>query len=120
MSTLSGSPLATQGTFLDLFDFRAMPFPRRLPPTQYPLNYLQKSMNKTAASLKPSAQTNLGLALAAYQQKYDVQNGVMAKEIGIAGPTLSKIKAGTMPDGKSLLKILAWLSRSRSDRRQSI
>jgi hypothetical protein len=75
-------------------------------------------MDKIAASPKHSTQTNLGLALAAYQQKYDVQNGVMAKEIGIAGPTLSKIKAGTMPDSKSLLKILAWLSRNRSDRRK--
>jgi hypothetical protein len=70
-------------------------------------------MKKTAACLRHSPQTNLGLALAAYQQKYDVQNGAMAREIGIAGPTLSRIKSGTMPDSKSLLKILNWLSRNR-------
>jgi hypothetical protein len=76
-------------------------------------------MKKIAASLKHSARTNLGLALAAYQQKYDVQNGVMAKEIGIAGPTLSKIKAGTMPDSKSFLRSLTWLFRT-ADRRSDV
>jgi hypothetical protein len=62
---------------------------------------------------KPSrtrARTNLGLALAAYQQKHDIPNEHMAKQIGIAGATLSMIKAGTMPDRRTLTKILAWLT----------
>jgi predicted transcriptional regulator len=54
--------------------------------------------------------TRLGLALTAYQQKYDVANGRMAKEIGISEPMLSRIKGGTMPDGSNLMKIFSWLS----------
>jgi hypothetical protein len=55
--------------------------------------------------------TNLGLALVAYQQKYDIANEHMAKQIGIGGPTLSRIKGGAMPDGNGLAKILLWLSK---------
>jgi hypothetical protein len=54
--------------------------------------------------------TRLGLALAAYQQKYDVANGRMAKEIGISGSMLSRIKGGTMPDANGLANIMLWLS----------
>jgi hypothetical protein len=61
--------------------------------------------------------TKLGLALAAYQQKYDLQNGHMAKEIGISGPMLSRIKGGTMPDAKGLAKIILWLSTPQDFRR---
>lgn len=60
--------------------------------------------------LRMRAPTNLGLALAAYQQKYDLPNGHMAKQIGISGGTLSMIKSGTMPDGRTLTKILVWLT----------
>jgi hypothetical protein len=55
--------------------------------------------------------TRLGLALAAYQQKHDIANGRMAKEIGITGSMLSRIKGGTMPDGSGLAKIMLWLSK---------
>lgn len=58
--------------------------------------------------------TNLGLALTAYQQKYDIANGHMAKEIGITGSMLSRIKGGTMPDGNGLAKIMLWLSKVRN------
>jgi hypothetical protein len=61
-------------------------------------------------SPRPRAQTNLGLALAAYQQKHDIPNGQMAKQIGISGGTLSMIKVGTMPDGRTLTKLLGWLT----------
>jgi hypothetical protein len=64
---------------------------------------------KRASRRKPPTRTNLGLALTAYQQKYDIPNGAMAKEIGIRETTMSKIKGGAMPDSKSLVKILAWL-----------
>jgi hypothetical protein len=62
---------------------------------------------------KREAVTNLGLALTAYQQKYDIANGHMAKEIGIKGATLSRIKGGTLPDANGLAKILLWLSEVR-------
>lgn len=54
--------------------------------------------------------TRLGLALAAYQQKHDVENRQMAKEIGLSASTISRIKGGTMPDARGLAKILLWLS----------
>ena len=61
-------------------------------------------------SPRPRARRNLGLALAAYQQKHDIPNEQMAKQIGISGATLSMIKVGTMPDGRTLTKLLAWLT----------
>jgi|LNAP01.1.fsa_nt_gb hypothetical protein len=64
-------------------------------------------------SRRREAVTNLGLALTAYQQKYDIANGHMAKEIGIRGATLSRIKGGTLPDANGLAKILLWLSKAR-------
>ena len=54
--------------------------------------------------------TRLGLALAAYQQKHDVENRQMAKEIGISASSLSRIKGGTMPDALGMTKIMLWLS----------
>jgi transcriptional regulator with XRE-family HTH domain len=53
--------------------------------------------------------TNLGLCIAAYQQKHDVENRVMAREIGISASTLSRIKSGKMPDAVGMVKIWAWL-----------
>jgi hypothetical protein len=38
----------------------------------------------------------------------------MAKEIGITGSMLSRIKGGTMPDGNGLAKIMLWLSKVRN------
>jgi hypothetical protein len=66
---------------------------------------------QSAARKKRQTVTRLGLALAAYQQKHDVPNGRMAKEIGITGPMLSRIKGGTMPDGAGWAKIMLWLSK---------
>ena len=56
--------------------------------------------------------TRLGLALTAYQQKHDVENREMAKEIGIPASSLSRIKAGKMPDAFGMVKIMAWLASS--------
>ncbi len=55
--------------------------------------------------------TNLGLAITAYQQKYDVRNDVMAKQIGIHASTLSRLKAGTLPDAEGLARIMLWLTK---------
>lgn len=59
--------------------------------------------------------TNLGLALAAYQQKFDVENRAMAKQIGVPASSLSRIKGGTMPDARGLAKIIYWLTSFTSD-----
>lgn len=58
--------------------------------------------------------TNLALALAAYQQKHDIENREMAKQIGISPATLSRIKGGTMPDAAGFAKIISWLTHSHS------
>ena len=58
--------------------------------------------------------TNLGMALAAFQQKHDVENREMAREIGISASTLSRIKGGTMPDALGMAKIMVWLSQPHS------
>lgn len=54
--------------------------------------------------------TRLGMALESYQQKHDVENRAMAKEIGIPASSLSRIKGGTMPDALGLAKIMVWLT----------
>lgn len=54
--------------------------------------------------------TRLGKAIAAYQQLYNVENRVMAEEIGINASTLSRIKGGTMPDAQGMAKIFNWLA----------
>lgn len=54
--------------------------------------------------------TRLGMALAAYQQKHDIENREMAKEIGIQASSLSRIKGGTMPDAVGMAKIMLWLA----------
>ena len=53
--------------------------------------------------------TNLGMALTAMQQKYDIENKVMAKLIGIPESSLSRIKMGSMPDAVGMVKIIKWL-----------
>jgi len=55
--------------------------------------------------------TRLGRALEAYQQKFDVENRQMAREIGIFPSTLSRIKIGNAPDALNLAKIVLWLSK---------
>jgi hypothetical protein len=63
--------------------------------------------------------TRLGLAISAFQQKHDVENRKMARQIGISASTLSRIKGGTMPDALGMAKIMLWLSSSpRPDRGQ--
>ena len=57
-----------------------------------------------------SQMTRLGMALEAYQQKFDVENRQMAKEIGISASSLSRIKSGTMPDALGLAKVILWLA----------
>ena len=53
--------------------------------------------------------TNLGLIILAFQQKHDVRNDVMAKQIGIGASTLSRVKQGTLPDAEGLAKIILWM-----------
>lgn len=53
--------------------------------------------------------THLGAALVAYSQKNDVEGKALAREIGINESTLSRVKAGKMPDAEGLAKIIAWL-----------
>lgn len=57
--------------------------------------------------------TNLGNALKAMQQKLDIENGTMAKEIGISSSTLSRIKDGKMPDAVGAAKIFLWLVQEK-------
>jgi len=58
--------------------------------------------------------TNLGMALAAFQQKHDVENREMAKQIGIPASTLSRVKGGTLPDALGMAKIMLWLATDKS------
>jgi predicted transcriptional regulator len=59
----------------------------------------------------------LGQALEAYQQKFDIENRQMAKEIGIPASSLSRIKSGKLPDALGMAKIMLWLaSATRADR----
>lgn len=51
----------------------------------------------------------LGKVIAAYQQKFDIEGKVMAREIGIAESTLTRVKQGRLPDADGLVKIIAWL-----------
>lgn len=61
--------------------------------------------------------TNLGMALAAYLQKYDIENRLMAGDIGIEESTLTRIKQGKMPDAENFAKIISWLVRLGPKRR---
>lgn len=51
----------------------------------------------------------LGKAIAAYQQKHDMDGKNLAREIGINESTLTRIKQGKMPDVANFWKIIAWL-----------
>jgi len=55
--------------------------------------------------------TNLSKIIAAYQQKHDVQGRELAKEIGIAASTLTRIKQGKMPDADGFAKIILWMTK---------
>lgn len=57
--------------------------------------------------------TNLGGALAAFQQKFDMEGRLMAGDIGISESTFTRIKQGKMPDAEGLAKVIAWLVRPR-------
>lgn len=54
--------------------------------------------------------TNLGKALSAYQQKYDVEGKGLAKKLGVAESTLTRLKQGKMPDARALARIVVWLA----------
>lgn len=56
--------------------------------------------------------SHLGQALAAYQQKFDVEGKALARQIGINESTLTRVKQGKMPDAEGFAKIIAWLVRS--------
>lgn len=55
--------------------------------------------------------TNLGHMITAFQQKHDVENREMARQIGIGPSTLSRIKQGLMPDAEGLAKIILWMTK---------
>lgn len=65
--------------------------------------------NAVAQIVGTIAMTRLGKALAAYQQKFDVENKAMAREIGLSESTLTRVKQGKMPDAEGLAKIIMWL-----------
>lgn len=55
--------------------------------------------------------TNLAKMIAAYQQKHDVPGRDLAKEIGIAASTITRIKQGKMPDADGFAKIILWMTK---------
>lgn len=55
--------------------------------------------------------TNLAHMIIAYQQKRDVENREMARQIGIGASTLSRLKQGTLPDAEGLAKIVLWMTK---------
>ena len=55
--------------------------------------------------------TNLAKIIAAYQQKHDVHGRELAKEIGIAASTLTRIKQGKMPDADGFAKVILWMTK---------
>jgi DNA-binding Xre family transcriptional regulator len=55
--------------------------------------------------------TNLGNMITAFQQKHDVENREMARQIDIGASTLSRLKQGTLPDADGLAKIILWMTR---------
>jgi DNA-binding XRE family transcriptional regulator len=61
--------------------------------------------------------TRLGLAISAYQQKYDIENREMARSIGVSASTMSRIKSGAMPDALGMAKIMLWLASSSEEGR---
>ena len=57
-----------------------------------------------------SGMTNLGKMLSAYLGKYDIPAKDLAREIGVAASTLTRIKQGKMPDADGLAKIIVWMT----------
>ena len=55
--------------------------------------------------------TNLANMLTAYQQKHDVENREMARQIGIGASTLTRLKQGKLPDADGLAKIILWMTK---------
>ena len=55
--------------------------------------------------------TNLGNMITAFQQKHDVENREMARQIGINASTLSRLKQGKLPDAEGLAKIILWMTK---------
>lgn len=56
--------------------------------------------------------TNLAKVLSAYQGKYDIAGKDLAKEIGIAASSLTRIKQGKMPDADGFAKIIMWMTKN--------
>lgn len=54
--------------------------------------------------------THLGQVITAYQQKFGVEGKSLARRIGIAESTLTRIKQGKMPDAYGFAKIVVWLT----------
>lgn len=55
--------------------------------------------------------TNLAKVISAYQGKYDVAGKDLAKDIGIAASSLTRIKQGKMPDADGFAKIILWMTK---------
>jgi hypothetical protein len=53
----------------------------------------------------------LGDMLGAYQQKFDIESKVLAREIGMSESTLCRIKQGKMPDAEGFARIVLWLTK---------
>jgi DNA-binding Xre family transcriptional regulator len=54
---------------------------------------------------------NLAKMLSAYQGKYDIAGKDLAREIGVAASTLTRIKQGKMPDADGLARIILWMTK---------
>jgi DNA-binding Xre family transcriptional regulator len=55
--------------------------------------------------------TNLAKLFAAFQKIYDLSGKELAKEIGIAESTITRLRKGKMPDAAGLVKIMAWMTK---------
>ena len=51
----------------------------------------------------------IGELLKAWREKRSLTLREMAPQIGVSLPTLSRLERGMMPDGKTTLKVLAWV-----------
>ena len=55
--------------------------------------------------------TNLAKLLAAFQKIYDLSGKDLAKQIGIAESTITRLRKGKMPDADGFAKIIAWMTK---------
>ncbi len=63
----------------------------------------------------PATVSRLGLALAAYQEKYGLTLRDMAAEIGMSYSSLQRLmKKGLLPDAFFMAKIMLWLTEKRA------